>query len=280
MASYQIIKSFPVVPCIKHGSCMEQLEFKVVVRLDAANILLETLIVEMFSNAQDIHNPEGEWKLTALPYRGTINKDCHIFGQILVFITEGEYQFIFRVRTKCELKGNSYPSEFNYSGLIIHPPRKIIQYANILKTDAYSHIIGILYAGNEYAGLHCASDDFKFTHVMCVAKELNRPFYKMDGICFCQSPLKFGIKKKLSEEEFKRAIIWIRANWKEGFKILVYSKYGFGRAMCVVLGFILSENLTMSYEDATELLSRKRPIFPHYNLKETIYKLFPRVTIK
>jgi len=53
-------------------------------------------------------------------------------------------------------------------------------------------------------------------------------------------------------------------------------RYGFGRAGCVAIGFVLAENPSMAYEDAVLHVTTRRPVLPHSGLRDALYRIYPR----
>ena len=56
----------------------------------------------------------------------------------------------------------------------------------------------------------------------------------------------------------------------------VVYRYGFSRAGSVALAFVLAENPSMTYEEAVHHVTARRPVLPHVELKDAIYRIFPR----
>ena len=53
-------------------------------------------------------------------------------------------------------------------------------------------------------------------------------------------------------------------------------RYGFSRTGSVALAFVLAENSSMTYEEAVHHVTVRRPVLPHVELKDAIYRIYPR----
>ncbi|ESO06500.1 hypothetical protein HELRODRAFT_160679 [Helobdella robusta] len=279
-ASYQILKTFPKTGT-NVGCVMEELVFKAIVKIDSKNMESDSVEVHLRTNLKHLNNQTGEWHFVNLPYRGAKEEDIHVYGQVLVLIDDGVFDYIFRAKSKCEKVGVYYPGEGKYSTLVVRPPKNMVLYADVLRVPYMSQIIGPLWGGNEWSGIQSMKNGF--THIMCLAEELPMPFSSPEGRCFCQCPLVQGVKNPLNREAFKRAVFWIKRSLRDGykapttklfFKILVYSKHGFGRVGSVMVGFVMMENPTIDYKEALDKTFLRRPVLPHRGLEDICKCLF------
>jgi len=53
-------------------------------------------------------------------------------------------------------------------------------------------------------------------------------------------------------------------------------RFGFARAASVAIAFVMAENEKMTFEEAVDHVSVRRPVLPHRGLKDAIHRLYPR----
>lgn len=270
---YKFRQVFPEVPSFTVIHMFEELIFRVVLDVDH-NLDPSHIRVQLWTNQRDRRSPEGDWHEVALPHRGEHSADCHVYGERSILVAVGEFQFLYRAKTDCERDWRVHPSDGEPGRFRVDAARCPEAFARSLRGPDASLIVGPLYLGNEAAAVNAARDCF--THVLCAAAELGQPFDEGAGVAFHKVPIRHGIENPIGDEMLCDAVNWLRKNWKQNRKILVYCKYGFSRAGSVVLAFVLDQRREMPYDEALQHLYNKRPVFPHAGLRDALLRLFPR----
>jgi dual specificity MAP kinase phosphatase len=91
---------------------------------------------------------------------------------------------------------------------------------------------------------------------------------------------KIGMKDSahnpIPKELISAAVSWLLDRNDRDNKILVHCRAGIGRAGSTVLAFLFARNRLWSYDYCKAYIERRRFIYPHMGLKETLEELYPR----
>lgn len=272
--SFKFVQLLPKVATRVDTYVNEDLAYHAVLDVDP-NVDPRQIVVEVWTNQRDSQNTNGEWHAVNLPYRGFRSDQMKVYGTKSLMAGEGDFEFNYRAKVSWD---NDWTWFRSYDGVNsrgkIHGPRTPDKFSPTLSGPDYNRVVGIVSVGNQVAAGR--AKELGFTHVLCTAAELDRPFPENNGVVFGKVAIPYGAEKPVGPEELGTAVDWIRNSWKDGRRILVYCKYGFQRAGSVVLAFVLAHNPSMSYEEALGRTAAKRLVIPHAGLKDTVYKLFPR----
>ena len=272
-----VYKQFlPKVPSNTRIYALEEVVYRAVIEvnewLDASK-----LEVEIWTNQKDRDHPEGNFHSVKLPYRGPhAELDLHVYGEVCVITTPGTYEFTYRAKMENDAEWENPPKQPATHGTIqVGPCTRENLAVSLRNIPDYHHIIGPLNIGNEVAA--AAAKILQFTHLLCVAEELKVPKEEeMEGVLYAKINMKPGVEKAIEGYFLKEAIEWIKNNWSERNKLLVYSKYGFMRAGIVAIAFLFAHNPEITYLDVLNIVYCKRPVFPHVALDKVLYELYPR----
>lgn len=272
--SFKFVALQPKVATRVETYVNEDLAYHAVLDVDP-NIDPRQIVVEVWTNQRDSLNTDGEWHAIGLTYRGFRSDQMKVYANRSLMAGQGEFEFNYRARASGDDDWTWYRS---YDGInsrgMVHGPRTSDKFSPTLSGPDYNRVVGIVSVGNLVAAGR--AKELGFTHVLCTAVELDRPFPEDNGVVFGKVAIQYGAEKPVGQEELDSAVNWIRMSWKDDHRILVYCKYGFQRAGSVVLAFVLAQNPRMSYEEGLARTTIKRLVIPHAGLKDTIYKLYQR----
>lgn len=97
----------------------------------------------------------------------------------------------------------------------------------------YVHLVGPVYLGCHDALLHLTDPKTSalFTHVLCVADDIEKPAGLPDTVVFHRIPIANGVQMPIGDDKLWKAVEYIRLIWREFTKrrkdrrLLIYCRY-------------------------------------------------------
>lgn len=228
------------------------------------------VIVEAWSSQCDKDCPEGTWH--AIRLKQINDSDSTMVSFAASQVITGQKDFSFTFRMKVNPNDNWIWSHgWQQNGyVVVEPPRE-----NDVWTQGpnYDHIIGGLYLGNFIAATNAM--DCGFTHVLNVADNLDM-VYENGSVIYKKIFMKDGAHNPIEDGKIQEAINWIAEYDKKDNKILVNCRAGIGRAGSVAVGYVFFKE-GKTFEEAYDFVYKKRFVYPHAGLKQTLCKLYRKV---
>lgn len=270
--------TFPEIPSTNVMFMLEAMTFKIGVVMEKT-VSPSEIVAEAWTNIYDKDNPEGLWHSIPLNLieapnwdAATIQDQINVtFGNAVILTSDGEYRFTFRIRQKQATEW-IWRSGFMQDGIIeVRPPfgEKWSQGSN------YNKILGTVHLGNFIAA--SKADQLGFDAVLNLADNLDLIPEKFSSpVLYTKIPLRDGAVNPIPEDKLKEAVEWLQKHGRQYKKVLVNCRAGIGRAGSVAVAYVFAENPTMSYEDAYNYVFKRRFVYPHKGLRDSLYTLFPR----
>ena len=261
---------------------LEAMTFKLTVAIDDADVKADDLCAQVWTNLYHRGNPEGEWHSIDLVY-DTESLKCESndrrickFSESIILTSDGDaYRFTFRVKVKDTTSRDDWTWANGYmvDGVIkVSPPTG----EKWTKGPEFNHIFEGVHLG--YFMASSIADELNFDAVLKVADNLDLVPSKFSRqIVYKKVPMRDGARNQIPDELIQEAVEWLIQQNKEKRKILVNCRAGIGRAGSTVVAFVFSQNRCWSFEQTYDFVFSKRFVYPHYKLKQTLYKLYPRI---
>ena len=275
-----IVSTWPSVPSWNHMFMLEAMTFKLTVSISDDGVTADEICAQVWTNLYHRGNPEGEWHSIDLIYEpDTLRWECEsqrmcTFSEAIILTSDGEaYRFTFRVKVKRSSDNDwIWANGYMMDGVIkISPPTG----EKWTKGPEFNHIFEGVHLGNFMAS--SIADELEFDAVLNVADNLDLVPSKFSRqILYKKVPMRDGARNQIPDELIQEAVDWLRDQNKEQRKIIVNCRAGIGRAGSTVVAFVFCQNPSWSFEEAYDYVFSKRFVYPHYKLKDTLYKLYPR----
>ncbi|XP_076463613.1 dual specificity protein phosphatase 4-like [Babylonia areolata] len=270
-----IIWTFPDVPSWNTMFMLEAMTFKVAVSVEKT-VDPSDIVVDAWTNIYHKDNPEGEWHAIPLSLITSKTSDDDeptilTFGNAVMLTSDGTYAFTFRVKVKSSADW-LWKGDFEENGIItVHPPTD----DRWTKGPSYTEILGPVYLGNFMAA--SVADELGFDAVLNVADSLDLITSKFSkAVDYKKIPMRDGAVNPIPPEMIQEAVEWLKERSKTCSKILVNCRAGIGRAGSVAVAYVYAEDTSFSYEDAYNFVFKKRFVYPHKGLRDTLNNLYPR----
>ena len=279
-----IMSTWPAVPSWNHMFMLEAMTFKVTVSIDDRTVSSRQLCAQVWTNLYHRGNPNGAWH--AIDLTPEHNQDSaktntegalvYNFSDSIILTSDGDaYRFTFRVRINHSGSTEDnwiWASGYMMDGIVkISPPTG----EKWTKGPEFNHILEGVHLGNFMAS--SIADELGFDSILNVADNLDLVPSKFSRhINYKKVPMRDGARNQIPDELIQEAVAWLTDENKTRRKIIVNCRAGIGRAGSTVVAFVFSQNPTWTFEQAYEYVFSKRFVYPHHNLKETLYKLYPR----
>lgn len=277
------VSTWPSVPSWNHMFMLEAMTFKITVAIDNETTAPDDLCAQIWTNLYHRGNPEGEWHAINMDYdTDSVECDCNgrrtcKFNNSIILTSDGEaYRFTFRVKVNDSANSDEWiwANGYMMDGIVkISPPTG----EKWTKGPEFDHIFENVHLGNFMAS--SIADELGFDCVLNVADNLDLVPSKFSReIKYKKINMQDGARNQIPDELIEEAVSWLIEQNNEKKKTLVNCRAGIGRAGSTVVAFVFSQNPSWSFEEAYEFVFSKRFVYPHYKLKERLYKLYPRKT--
>ena len=247
---------------------LEGMTYKAALEIpDDSGIAPVDVAVQAWTNCYDKNNNEGAWHAIDLAYIGEEDNN-HVYGNTVIITSANDFNFVFRFKYGDGDDWN-WSSTFGENGFShVEPPRECDQWTQ--KPD-WNDIVSGVSLGNFLAATN--AKECGFTHVLNVADNLDM-VYPDNSITYKKLPMQDGACNSIPDEQIKEAVSWLRKSDRGSNKVLINCRAGIGRAGSVAVAYTFYYFPHMSFEEAYEYVSRRRFVYPHYGLKETLYRLY------
>lgn len=234
----------------------------------------QDLKVQLWTNALNKFNSEGDWHPIDLPYQLNESNDTYVFQGSFIPTSEGNYQFTYRVGLNNGNNHWQWAGEFQENGyLIVEPPSPLM---NWTQGPSWIEILPNVYVGNFIAA--CQAEELGIDAVLNLGSELTLSFPPDSQITYKKLGALDGAKHPIDDEILLEAVNWIDEQIQQGKKkILVHCRAGIGRSGSISLAYCFYKHPLWSYQKTLQYIWSKKPdIYPHKHLQESLERLFPR----
>ena len=228
--------------------------------------------VQLWTNALNKFNSEGNWHSIELSYQSTESENTHIFGGSFTPTSEGDYQFTYRVGLKRQPERWQWAGRWGENGyLSIKPPSPKMIWT---QGASYVEVMPSVYVGNFIAASNAV--ELGFDAVLNLAEEFILDFPSDTGIAYKHLKLKDGAQHPIGDEVIREGISWIEKQLQQGKqKVLVNCRAGIGRSGSMVLAYCFYKHPQWSYGQALDYIwTKKADIYPHKQLQDSLERLF------
>jgi len=92
----------------------------------------------------------------------------------------------------------------------------LVLMCNAQNAGDYTRLIGPVYIGNEAAAISNSTTNV-FTHLLCVADELDQPedVTEESAVTFVKVPFQFGVTSPLDKQLLRESVRLVRKVWKK-----------------------------------------------------------------
>ncbi|MEW6492795.1 MAG: dual specificity protein phosphatase [Cyanobacteriota bacterium] len=234
----------------------------------------QDLKVQLWTNALNKFNSEGDWHPIDLAYQSSESNDTYIFQNSFIPTSEGNYQFTYRVGLNNDNTHWQWAGKFQENGyLIVEPPSPLMTWT---QGPSCIEILPNFYVGNFIAA--CQAEELGIDAVLNLGSELTLSFPPDFQISYKKLGALDGAKHPIADEILLEAVNWIDEQIQQGKKkILVNCRAGIGRSGSVSVAYCFYKHPLWSYQQTLQYIWSKKPdIYPHKHLQESLESLFPR----
>lgn len=232
------------------------------------------LRVQIWTNALNKFNSEGNWHGIDLAYQYTEANNILVFQGGFMPTSEGEYQFTYRIGLKDDDSKWRWVGNFQENGYLkIAPPAPEMIWT---QGPNFVEFLPHIYVGNFIAASQAQS--LGIDAVLNLTSEFTLNFPNDANIAYQQFPLLDGAQHPIPDEVLLKSVRWIDEQLKNGkHKILLHCRAGIGRSGSVSVAYCYYKNPDWSYQQTLDYIWSKKPnVYPHKHLQETLERLFPR----
>lgn len=234
----------------------------------------ENLKVQIWTNALNKFNSEGDWHAIDLAYQRQDPDGNLLFEGGFRPTSEGEYEFTYRVGLEADSSQWRWPGEFSQNGRLSvklpSPNDRWTQGAN------YIEVFPQVYVGNFIAASQ--ADELGIDAILNLAAELTLSHPLESGITYQKMGTLDGAQHPIADEILLAAVQWIEEQRQQGKqKILVHCRAGIGRSGSVGVAYGFFKHPDWTYDQTLQYVwGKKADIYPHRNLQDSLERLFPR----
>ncbi len=253
---------------------MYMLEFFGVSVTISGSITLESAKVQLWTNALNKFNSEGDWHAIDLVYLQQDIEGNAVFEGGFRPTSEGDYAFTYRAMPNQNGSAWHWAGGFGQNGQLSvrspSPNDRWTQGAN------YVEILPRVYVGNFIAASQ--AEELGMDAVLNLAEELTLAHSPETGIIYKKLGTRDGALYRIADEILQRSVQWIDEQLPQGKqKILIHCRAGIGRSGSVGVAYCFAKHPDWSYDETLQYVwSRKADIYPHRHLQDSLERLFPR----
>lgn len=260
-------------PAIAEQRAIYMLEFFGVSVTVSSPGALQDLKVQLWTNALNKFNSEGDWHAIDLIYQRQDTDGNGVFEGGFRPTSSGEYAFTYRVA----LGDNSqwfWAGEVGHNGqlrvCLPSPGDRWTQSANNVE------ILPRVYVGNFIAASQ--AQELKIDAVLNLAAELTLTYSLESRITYKKLGTLDGAQHPIADEILLQSVQWIEEQLQQGKqKILIHCRAGIGRSGSVAIAYCFAKHPQWSYDETLQYVwSHKADIYPHRRLQNSLERLFPR----
>ena len=232
----------------------------------------QNLRVQIWTNALNKFNSEGDWHPIDLSFQDQETKDIFIFQGSFSPTSKGDYQFTYRVGLK--QKPWQWAGYFGENGYLrVESPSPEI---NWTQGPSYVEVFPGVYVGNFIAASQ--APELGIDAVLNLAQEFPLTFPDESRITYKHLGLLDGAQHSIPDKVLLEAIAWIEEQLRQGKKkLLINCRAGIGRSGSVSLAYCFYKHTKWNYQQTLDYIwSKKADIYPHSHLQESLERLFPR----
>jgi hypothetical protein len=264
-------------PAIAQHCSLYMLEFFGVAVEISSSYPAEHLKVQLWTNALDKFNSEGDWHAIDLVYQ---HPDAH--GN-LVFVggfrptSEGEYEFTYRAALHTDGLDWHWAGDFGQNGyLSIRLPSPSDGWT---QGASYVEIMPHVYVGNFIAASQ--AEELGIDAILNLASELTLAHPVESGIVYKKLGTLDGAQHPIDDTILLESVQWIEEQLQHGKqKILIHCRAGIGRSGSVGVAYCFFRHPHWSYDQTLHYVwSKKADIYPHRQLQDSLERLFPRLSV-
>jgi hypothetical protein len=234
----------------------------------------EHLKVQLWTNALNKFNSEGDWHAIDLAYQRQDTNGNVVFEGGFRPTSEGQYAFTYRVALQAESPEWQWAGEFGRNGKfhvkLPSPGDRWTQGAH------YVEILPRVYVGNFIAASQ--APELGIDAILNLAAELTLSHPVESGIAYRKLGTLDGAQHPISDEILLESVQWIEEQLQQGKqKILIHCRAGIGRSGSVGVAYCFLKRPDWQYDQTLQYVwSKKADIYPHRNLQDSLERLFPR----
>ncbi|MDB9314751.1 dual specificity protein phosphatase [Spirulina sp. CS-785/01] len=229
------------------------------------------LQVQLWTNALNKYNSEGDWHGIDLPYQGQNSQGHYKFSGSFMPTSVGDYEFTYRVRVRDDGEWQWVGGLGDNGNLRVEPPSEERSWT---QGASFAEVFPHVYVGNFIAASNAA--EWEFDAVLNLAEELTLTIPEDRDIAYQKMPLRDGAQNSIPDEVLLDAVQWIDEQLQTGKeKILLHCRAGIGRSGSVGLAYYFAKHPDQDYNQCLEAVWDQKPdIYPHRHLKESLLRLF------
>ncbi len=234
----------------------------------------QQLRVQLWTNALNKLNSEGNWHGIDLSYQCQESQDILIFQGFFRPTSEGNYQFTYRIGLKQQPDQWQWAGKFRENGYLkVEPPSAQMSWT---QGPRCVEILPNVYVGNFIAASQAS--ELGVDAVLNLAMELTLTFPSDSNIVYKKLGVLDGAQHSIPDEILLEVVNWIDEQVKQGKKkVLINCRAGIGRSGSVGIAYCFYKKPNWSYQQTLDYIwSKKADIYPHKHLKERLEYLFPR----
>ena len=234
----------------------------------------QELRVQIWTNALNKFNSEGDWHPIALSYQDLETKETLSFQGSFQPTSEGDYQFTYRVGLKQQPEQWQWAGNWGENGYLrVEPPSPEM---NWTQGPSYVEVFPRVYVGNFIAASQ--APELGIDAVLNLAREFPLTFPTESPIAYKHLGLTDGAQHPIPDFVLLEALAWLEEQLQQGKKkVLINCRAGIGRSGSVSLAYCFYKHRTWSYQQTLDhIWSKKADIYPHSHLQESLERLFPR----
>ncbi len=269
-----LIQLLEINPALNSHSTLYMLEkFGATIKLKSP-YPAQDLKVQIWTNALNKLNSEGNWHPIDLSCQAQTIKDIFIFQGSFSPTGPGDYQFTYRVALKQQPEQWQWAGNFGENGYFrVEAPSSEM---NWTQGPSYVEVFPRVFVGNFIAASQAA--ELGIDAVLNLASEFTLTFPTKSRIAYKHLGLLDGAQNPIPDEVLLEAITWIEKQLGQGKnKVLINCRAGIGRSGSVSLAYCFYKHTKWSYKKTLDHIWRqKADIYPHAHLQESLERLFPR----